>query len=92
MRPRRFGFDEGDGAMSAPYREAGFVIMTPVLRGENGRPDDFSAFHDEKAGVLNATMAFRTMLGVALGRPRETCPWAAHGQPRRAPSGGSTAA
>lgn len=59
-----FGFDEGDWVSSAPYRKAGFVVMTPVLRGENGQPGDFSSFYDEVTDVLNATMVFRAMPGV----------------------------
>jgi dipeptidyl aminopeptidase/acylaminoacyl peptidase len=42
-----FGFGLEDWEMSQPYRQAGFVVMTPVLRGENGQPGDFTLFFDE---------------------------------------------
>ncbi|QEH37916.1 Alpha/beta hydrolase family protein [Aquisphaera giovannonii] len=49
-----FSFGEGHWEMSRPFREAGFVVMTPVLRGENGQPGDFSLFGDEVGDVLAA--------------------------------------
>jgi len=36
------------------YRDAGFVVMTPMLRGENGQPGAWSYFYDEVDDVLAA--------------------------------------
>ncbi|WP_165252885.1 alpha/beta hydrolase family protein [Paludisphaera soli] len=49
-----FRFGEGHWEMSRPFREAGYVVMTPVLRGENGQAGDFSLFYDEVDDVLAA--------------------------------------
>ena len=49
-----FAFGGGDWAMSSPFREADYVVMTPILRGENGQGGDFSLFHDELDDVLAA--------------------------------------
>lgn len=47
-----FAFGESDWEMTRPFREAGFVVMTSALRGENGQPGDFSLFYDEVNDVL----------------------------------------
>jgi dienelactone hydrolase len=47
-----FGFGQEDFDMAAPYRAAGFAVVTPILRGENGQPGSFSLFYDEAADVL----------------------------------------
>ena len=49
-----FAFGEGDWEMPQPFRDAGYVVMVPILRGENGQPGDFSLFYDEVADVLAA--------------------------------------
>jgi formylglycine-generating enzyme required for sulfatase activity len=43
-----------DWEQTKPYRDAGFVVLTPVLRAENGQPGAFSYFYDEVADVLAA--------------------------------------
>lgn len=40
-------FSEDDWDMTAAFRRAGFVVMTPMLRGENGAPGAFSLVYDE---------------------------------------------
>ncbi|WP_435005217.1 alpha/beta hydrolase family protein [Tundrisphaera lichenicola] len=50
-----FVFGEGHWAMTRPFREAGYVVMMPTLRGENGQPGNFSLFYDEVADVLAAS-------------------------------------
>lgn len=40
--------------MSQPFRDAGFIVMMPVLRSENGQPGDYSMFYDEVDDVLAA--------------------------------------
>lgn len=49
-----FAFGDGDWEMGQPYRDAGYVVMMPVLRGENGQPGNFTTFYDEVDDVLAA--------------------------------------
>jgi acetyl esterase/lipase len=49
-----FAFDLGDWDQTKPYRDAGFVVLTPILRAENGQPGAWSYFHDEVDDVLSA--------------------------------------
>jgi dienelactone hydrolase len=42
-----FAFDRDDWEQTRPFRDAGFIVMTPVLRGENGLPGFYSMFYDE---------------------------------------------
>lgn len=44
--------DAAHWQMSQPFRDAGFIVMMPVLRGEDGQPGDFSMFYDEVDDVL----------------------------------------
>jgi len=55
---------DSDWEMSKPYRDAGFVVMTPVLRGENGQPGNFTLYYDEVNDVLAATEAFAKLPNV----------------------------
>ena len=43
--------------MARPYREAGYVVMVPVLRGENSQDGDYSHFYDEVDDVQAAADA-----------------------------------
>jgi dipeptidyl aminopeptidase/acylaminoacyl peptidase len=47
-----FAFGSDDFEMAQPYRDAGFVVVTPTLRGENGQEGTFSMFYDEVEDVL----------------------------------------
>src|SRR2546423_6583221 len=47
-----FAFGEDDWETARPYRDAGFVVMTPMLRGENDQPGFYSMFYDEVEDVL----------------------------------------
>lgn len=49
-----FAFGPDDWDMALPYWEAGFVVMMPMLRGENGQPGTFSFLYDEVDDVLAA--------------------------------------
>ena len=40
--------------MAVPYWEAGFVVMVPMLRGENGQGGEFTFLYDEVDDVLAA--------------------------------------
>ncbi|MCR4411795.1 MAG: alpha/beta fold hydrolase [Thermoguttaceae bacterium] len=52
-----FAFGAEDWEMPQPFRAAGYVVMVPVLRGENGQPGAFSAFYDEVDDVVGAAEA-----------------------------------
>jgi dipeptidyl aminopeptidase/acylaminoacyl peptidase len=49
-----FGFGEDDWKMTRPYRDAGYVVLAPILRGENGQPGTFTLFYDEVDDALAA--------------------------------------
>jgi DNA-directed RNA polymerase subunit RPC12/RpoP len=50
-----FAFGGDDFSACDPFRQAGFVVMAPMLRGENGQPGNFELFwheiDDAKAAV-----------------------------------------
>jgi dipeptidyl aminopeptidase/acylaminoacyl peptidase len=56
-----FAFGEGDWEMAQPFRDAGYIVMTPILRGENGQPGNFTLFYDEVDDVLGAYEALAQM-------------------------------
>jgi dienelactone hydrolase len=49
-----FSFDMSDWEMSRPYRDAGYVVFAPMLRGENGQAGNFTLFYDEVDDVVAA--------------------------------------
>jgi len=49
-----FAFGQEDWGMAVPFEEAGFVVMMPLLRGENGQEGDYTLFYDEVDDVLAA--------------------------------------
>ena len=49
-----FAFSIEDWNQTKPYRDAGFVVLVPILRGENGQPGSFSYFYDEVDDALAA--------------------------------------
>lgn len=54
-------FELGDWQMSQPYRDAGLVVMSPILRGENGQPGNFTLFYDEVDDVIAAAEYLRRL-------------------------------
>jgi dienelactone hydrolase len=40
-------FGKGDWDMAKPFRDSGFVVITPILRGENGQKGIFTFLYDE---------------------------------------------
>jgi dienelactone hydrolase len=52
-----FAFGEEDWDQAEPFREAGFVTMVPILRGENGQPGAYTMFYDEVDDALGAADA-----------------------------------
>jgi dienelactone hydrolase len=59
-----FAFDQGDWQQSQQFRDDGFVVMTPILRGENGQPGNYSMFYDEVEDVCAAAEVLAQMPGV----------------------------
>jgi dipeptidyl aminopeptidase/acylaminoacyl peptidase len=49
-----WGFDEGDWQHTKAFQDAGYVVLAPMLRGENGCPGAFTMFYDEVDDVLAA--------------------------------------
>jgi len=49
-----FAFGPDDWDMTVPYWDAGFVVMVPMLRGENGQAGEFTFLYDEVDDVLAA--------------------------------------
>jgi dienelactone hydrolase len=49
-----FAFGEDDWDQVEPFENAGFAVMIPTLRGENGLPGSYSMFYNEVDDVLAA--------------------------------------
>src|SRR5262249_31419372 len=49
-----WAFGAGDWEQAQPVRGAGFIVLMPWLRGENGQPGAFTMFYDEVDDVLAA--------------------------------------
>jgi dienelactone hydrolase len=49
-----FAFGADDWEQTLPFRNAGFAVMAPTLRGENGLPGSYSMFYNEVEDVLAA--------------------------------------
>jgi dienelactone hydrolase len=63
-----FAFAPEDWDQSQPFRNAGFVVMTPILRAENGQPGVFTMFYDEVDDVLAAAEALAGLPEVDTGQ------------------------
>ena len=55
---------QGHWKQMTPYIEAGYVVMMPSLRGENGQRGNFSGFYDEITDVLEAGKRLAHLPGV----------------------------
>jgi dienelactone hydrolase len=64
------GFELGaaDWDMAVPYWKAGFILMVPMLRGENGQQGTFSFLYDEVDDVLAAAEQLAKIPGVDPSR------------------------
>ena len=49
-----FGFGPEDWKETEPLRAAGFAVVVPILRGENGQPGSYTLFCDEVGDCLAA--------------------------------------
>lgn len=56
-----FAFGGDDLEVPQPFRDAGFIVMVPVLRGENNQPGDFTLYYDEVDDVLAAADALANL-------------------------------
>ncbi|WP_416408309.1 alpha/beta hydrolase family protein [Agrobacterium rosae] len=56
----------GDGhwALMKPYWEAGFVVLLPSFRGENGQKGNYSGFYDETSDALAAASYLEGLPGI----------------------------
>ena len=63
-----FAFGADDWAQCQPFRDAGFITLVPMLRGENGLPGDYSMFYNEVDDVLAAATVLGQRPGVDPGR------------------------
>jgi dienelactone hydrolase len=54
-----FCFDISDWQATQIFRDAGFAVMIPVLRGEEGQPGNFTMFYDEVDDVMSAAKYLR---------------------------------
>jgi dienelactone hydrolase len=63
-----FAFGSEDWDMTRPYRDAGFVVMTPMVRGENGLPGSYTMFYDEVDDVIAAGNALAELPYVDASR------------------------
>jgi len=63
-----FAFAADDWDQAQPFRDAGFIVMTPLLREENGQPGVFTLFYDEVEDVLAAAEALTGLPEVDSGR------------------------
>jgi dipeptidyl aminopeptidase/acylaminoacyl peptidase len=58
----------GHWELMKPYVEAGFVVMLPSFRGENGQDGAFSGFYDETSDVLAAARYLEELPGIDSNR------------------------
>jgi dipeptidyl aminopeptidase/acylaminoacyl peptidase len=49
-----FAFGAEDFEMAEPFRKAGFAIVVPILRGENGQAGQYSMLYDEVGDAIAA--------------------------------------
>ena len=51
-----------------PFRDAGYIVMTPTVRGENGQHGTFTMYYDEVDDVIQAAQFLRNQLFVDPNR------------------------
>jgi dienelactone hydrolase len=56
-----FCLDVSDWEVTQAFRDAGFIVMIPILRGEEGQPGDFTMFYDEVSDVISAADYLRSL-------------------------------
>lgn len=63
-----FALGDGDAADAIPFLEAGFIVMMPTVRGENGNPGHFELFLGEVDDLIAAAARARTLAGADPAR------------------------
>jgi acetyl esterase/lipase len=58
-----FALGGGDDEMAQPFVDAGFIVMLPAVRGENGNPGNFELFLGEVDDLIAAGRKARTLTG-----------------------------
>lgn len=71
-----FCFDASDWEDAKAFRDAGFIVMLPNRRGENGQPGNFTMFYDEVEDVINAAEYLRKEAFV--DEQKALCCWIEH--------------
>jgi dipeptidyl aminopeptidase/acylaminoacyl peptidase len=56
-----FCLDSDHWNVAKPFRDAGFIVMIPTMRGENGQPGNYSQNYDEVDDVLSAAKYLRDL-------------------------------
>lgn len=59
-----WAFDHTDWGDVQPFIDAGFVVIAPMLRGENGNPGEYQAFYGEVDDVVAVGRHAATLRGV----------------------------
>ncbi|HAN21606.1 MAG: hypothetical protein A2Y15_05920 [Clostridiales bacterium GWF2_36_10] len=63
-----FAFGESDWDDAKPYLDAGYVLMTPMFRGENGNPGNYELFYGEVNDAIAAGNYLKSLSYVDLDR------------------------
>lgn len=58
-----FALGGGDDEMAVPFVKAGFIVMLPAVRAENGNPGNFEVFLGEVDDVIAAGRKAKTLPG-----------------------------
>ena len=56
-----FDFYAENWSFVQPFRNAGYIVMLPTLRGENGQHGQFTMYFDEVSDVINAAEYLRNL-------------------------------
>lgn len=56
-----FAFGSDDFDMARPFLHAGYAVITPILRGENGQPGEYSFFYNEVDDAIAAAAYVRSL-------------------------------
>lgn len=59
-----YSFARDDWEAAAPYAKAGYAVLTPMLRGENGNPGDYEAYYGEVDDAIAAGRYLASLPGV----------------------------
>jgi dipeptidyl aminopeptidase/acylaminoacyl peptidase len=63
-----FAFGEEDWEQAEPFRKAGYIVLMPMLRGENGNPGNFELFYGEVDDAIAAGKFLSVLSGVDKSR------------------------